>query len=186
LIAGIIDTSKDGFISFPEFVAFEGLLCVADALYFIAFRLFDTNGNGLISFDEFEKVIRHTTLYKKIPFNMDGKFVRMYFGRKKNRVVTYAEFSQFLHVIVQSLILILYEIKVEDLLNENLCLLISIVLLQDFQDEYAREAFKKFNRKRSSSGFITIEDFITIMTNIRSHLLTSAVSTKLEEVLKLN
>jgi solute carrier family 25 aspartate/glutamate transporter 12/13 len=114
LIAGIIDTSKDGFISFPEFVAFEGLLCVADALYFIAFRLFDTNGNGLISFDEFEKVIRHTTLYKKIPFNMDGKFVRMYFGRKKNRVVTYAEFSQFLHVIVQSLILILYEIKFED------------------------------------------------------------------------
>lgn len=57
LLAGIIDTSKDGYISFPEFVKFEGLLTVPDALYVIAFRLFDTNGNGKVSFDEFERVI---------------------------------------------------------------------------------------------------------------------------------
>lgn len=50
LIAGIVDMDKDGFISFSEFQAFEGLLCVPDALYKTAFQLFDTNGNGLVAF----------------------------------------------------------------------------------------------------------------------------------------
>jgi len=50
LVAGIVDTSKDGLISLPEFQAFEGLLCVPDALYKIAFQLFDINGNGAVSF----------------------------------------------------------------------------------------------------------------------------------------
>lgn len=50
LLAGIVDTSKDGLISFAEFQAFEGLLCVPDALYKTAFQLFDTNGNGWVTF----------------------------------------------------------------------------------------------------------------------------------------
>lgn len=33
ILVGIIDTSKDGLISFKEFQAFEALLCVPDALY---------------------------------------------------------------------------------------------------------------------------------------------------------
>ncbi|KAF7263579.1 hypothetical protein GWI33_001825 [Rhynchophorus ferrugineus] len=50
LLASIVDTSKDGLISYPEFQAFEGLLCFPDALYKTAFQLFDTNGNGMVSF----------------------------------------------------------------------------------------------------------------------------------------
>ena len=50
LLAGIVDTSKDGFISFPEFQAFEGLLCTPDALYKTAFQLFDTKGNGTVTY----------------------------------------------------------------------------------------------------------------------------------------
>lgn len=53
LIAGIVDMDKNGLISFPEFQAFEGLLCVPDALYKTAFQLFDTNGNGLVAFGEY-------------------------------------------------------------------------------------------------------------------------------------
>ncbi|ODM96828.1 Calcium-binding mitochondrial carrier protein Aralar1, partial [Orchesella cincta] len=97
LLAGIIDTSKDGLISFPEFQAFEGLLCVPDALYYTAFQLFDTNGNGIVSYDEFKEIILQTTLQQKIPFDLDGDFAGLYFGEKKNRVVTYSEFCQFLH-----------------------------------------------------------------------------------------
>nr|XP_032513154.1 calcium-binding mitochondrial carrier protein Aralar1-like isoform X4 [Danaus plexippus plexippus] len=88
---------KDGFISFEEFQAFEGLLCVPDALYKTAFQLFDTNGNGLVAFDEFAEVMRKTALHKKLPFNMESTFVRLYFGKDKKRLVTYPEFSQFLH-----------------------------------------------------------------------------------------
>jgi len=97
LMAGIIDTSKDGYISFPEFQAFEGLLCSPDALYQIAFQLFDTKGTGVVSFDEFVEVIKETTLHQKIPFDLNGGFVKLYFGAKKERKISYAEFAQFLH-----------------------------------------------------------------------------------------
>ncbi|XP_077290947.1 calcium-binding mitochondrial carrier protein aralar1 isoform X2 [Arctopsyche grandis] len=97
LIASIVDMDKDGHISFEEFRAFEGLLCVPDALYKTAFQLFDTNGNGMVTFDEFADVMKKTVLHKKLPFNMDGTFVKLYFGKEKQRVISYSEFSQFLH-----------------------------------------------------------------------------------------
>lgn len=53
LLAGIVNSSKDGLISYTEFQAFEGLLCFPDALYKTAFQLFDTNGNGVVSFGNF-------------------------------------------------------------------------------------------------------------------------------------
>jgi len=97
LLGGIIDTSKDGFISFPEFQAFEGLLCLPDALYITAFQLFDVNGSGLVSFENFASVMKQTTLNQRTPFDLDGEFVRLYFGKEKQRHVPYSEFSQFLH-----------------------------------------------------------------------------------------
>ncbi|XP_022193293.2 LOW QUALITY PROTEIN: calcium-binding mitochondrial carrier protein Aralar1 [Nilaparvata lugens] len=97
LLAGIVDTSKDGLISFAEFQAFEGLLCVPDALYKTAFQLFDLNGNGMIGHKEFVEVISKTELYQRMPFNMDSPFMELYFGKEKKRVINYAEFSQFLH-----------------------------------------------------------------------------------------
>lgn len=54
--------------------------------------------------DEFCEVIKHTVLHKKVPFNFNSDFVKMYFGKDKKRSVTYHEFSQFLHVSRVSLI----------------------------------------------------------------------------------
>ena len=53
LLAAIVDTNKDNLISYAEFQAFEGLLCLPDALYKTAFQLFDINGNGVISFSKY-------------------------------------------------------------------------------------------------------------------------------------
>lgn len=47
--------------------------------------------------DEFAEVMRKTALHQKLPFNMESTFVRLYFGKDKKRLVTYPEFSQFLH-----------------------------------------------------------------------------------------
>ncbi|XP_068985225.1 calcium-binding mitochondrial carrier protein Aralar1 isoform X1 [Bombus flavifrons] len=140
LLAGIVDTSKDGLISFAEFQAFEGLLCVPDALYKTAFQLFDTNGNGMVTFDEFAEVMKKTELHRRMPFNMDSSFIKLYFGKDKQRLISYAEFSQFLH---------------------------------DFHEEYAVEAFKKFDK--DGQGFISALDFQDIMLSIKSHLLTKDV-----------
>ncbi|CAL8113028.1 unnamed protein product [Orchesella dallaii] len=147
LLAGIVDTSKDGHISFPEFMALEGILTFPDALYFIAFRLFDVNGNRLVSFDEFAEIISFTTLQQQIPFDLESPFSQLYFGKDRSRVIKYSEFSQFLH---------------------------------DFHEEYAIEAFRKFDV--DGSGTISTDDFYTIMTTIRTHLLTEDVISNLKEV----
>ncbi|XP_013781722.1 calcium-binding mitochondrial carrier protein Aralar1-like [Limulus polyphemus] len=97
LLGNILDTSKDGLISFPEFHAFEGLLCQPDALYRAAFQLFDTNGSGFVTHDEFEEIVGYTTLHEKIPFDFKGEFMRLHFGDNRKRTVSYTEFSQVLH-----------------------------------------------------------------------------------------
>ncbi|XP_030370532.1 calcium-binding mitochondrial carrier protein Aralar1 isoform X2 [Scaptodrosophila lebanonensis] len=97
LLAGIADTSKDGLISFSEFQAFEGLLCTPDALYRTAFQLFDRQGNGMVSYADFADVVQKTELHSKIPFSLDGPFIKRYFGGKKQRLINYAEFTQLLH-----------------------------------------------------------------------------------------
>ena len=85
-------------ISFNEFQAFEGRLTIPDALYRTAFQLFDTNGNGSVSYDEFKEIISKTTLHQQIPFPLDASdFVKLYFGKERERSVSYVEFSQFLH-----------------------------------------------------------------------------------------
>lgn len=46
---------------------------------------------------EFLEVISKTELHKRIPFNMESPFVQLYFGKNKKRLISYLEFSQFLH-----------------------------------------------------------------------------------------
>lgn len=73
LLAAIVDTSKDGLISYPEFQAFEGLLCFPDALYKIAFQLFDTNGNGMVSFGKTQYCSKCYYLYVRC-FNLGALY----------------------------------------------------------------------------------------------------------------
>jgi len=112
LLCGILDTSKDKFISFQEFQAFEGRLCMPDALYRTAFQLFDTNGSGTVSYDEFCEIIKETSLHQKIPFPLEtSDFAKLYFGRDGKRSITYAEFSQFLHDFHDEYALVAFKAK---------------------------------------------------------------------------
>jgi solute carrier family 25 aspartate/glutamate transporter 12/13 len=47
--------------------------------------------------DEFSSIIKETSLHNSFPFPFDSDFVKLYFGKKRDRAVTYSEFSQFLH-----------------------------------------------------------------------------------------
>ncbi|KAK7092756.1 electrogenic aspartate/glutamate antiporter SLC25A13, mitochondrial-like [Littorina saxatilis] len=97
LLASTVDTSRDGLISFTEFQAFEALLCLPDSMYTLAFQIFDRNGNGFITCDEFENIIKHTTLNSRMPFNFNSDFIQLHFGKDKSRKVNYTEFTQLLH-----------------------------------------------------------------------------------------
>ncbi|KAF3694869.1 Calcium-binding mitochondrial carrier protein Aralar1 [Channa argus] len=96
LIAGVADTTKDGLISFQEFLAFESVLCAPDALFVVAFQLFDKTGTGNISFENVRDIFSQTTVHHHIPFNWDCEFIRLHFGHERNKHLSYTEFTQFL------------------------------------------------------------------------------------------
>ncbi|CAL8389569.1 unnamed protein product [Gadus morhua 'NCC'] len=96
LLAGVADTTKDGLISFQEFQAFESVLCSPDALYLVAFQLFDKTGTGSISFENVRDIFSQTTVHHHIPFNWDCEFIRLHFGHERKRLLSYPEFTQFL------------------------------------------------------------------------------------------
>ncbi|KAI1899533.1 hypothetical protein AGOR_G00062770 [Albula goreensis] len=96
LLAGVADTTKDGLISFQEFQAFESVLCVPDALFIVAFQLFDQTGTGDISFENVRDIFSQTTVHHHIPFNWDCDFIKLHFGHDRKKHLSYLEFTQFL------------------------------------------------------------------------------------------
>ncbi|XP_005152663.1 electrogenic aspartate/glutamate antiporter SLC25A12, mitochondrial [Melopsittacus undulatus] len=96
LLAGVADQTKDGLISFQEFLAFESVLCTPDAIFIVAFQLFDKTGNGEITFANVKEIFEQTIIHLQIPFNWDCEFVRLHFGHNRKKHLNYAEFSQFL------------------------------------------------------------------------------------------
>nr|XP_020452192.1 calcium-binding mitochondrial carrier protein Aralar1-like isoform X2 [Monopterus albus] len=96
LIAGVADTTKDGLISIQEFLAFESVLCAPDALFIVAFQLFDKTGTGNISFENVRDIFSQTSVHHHIPFSWDCDFIRLHFGHERNKHLSYAEFTQFL------------------------------------------------------------------------------------------
>ncbi|XP_072297354.1 electrogenic aspartate/glutamate antiporter SLC25A12, mitochondrial-like isoform X1 [Eucyclogobius newberryi] len=96
LISAVADTTKDGLISFQEFLAFESALCAPDALFIVAFQLFDKNGTGNISFENVRDIFSQTTVHHHIPFNWECEFIRLHFGHDRKKCLNYLEFTQFL------------------------------------------------------------------------------------------
>jgi solute carrier family 25 aspartate/glutamate transporter 12/13 len=83
-------------ITITEFINFESLLLASDSLYRLAFQLFDRQGQSFITFDDFQYIISATKQFKEFPFNFDSDFVQMHFGVKRQRQITYKEFTQIL------------------------------------------------------------------------------------------
>ncbi|KAK3569299.1 hypothetical protein QTP86_026549, partial [Hemibagrus guttatus] len=96
LIAGVADTTKDGLISFQEFLAFESVLCVPDSLFLVAFQLFDKTGTGDVSFENVRDIFSQTTVHHHIPFKWDCEFIHLHFGQDLKKHLSYLEFTQFL------------------------------------------------------------------------------------------
>ncbi|XP_065526459.1 electrogenic aspartate/glutamate antiporter SLC25A12, mitochondrial isoform X2 [Lathamus discolor] len=83
-------------ISFQEFLAFESVLCTPDAVFIVAFQLFDKTGNGEITFANVKEIFEQTIIHLQIPFNWDCEFIRLHFGHNRKKHLNYSEFSQFL------------------------------------------------------------------------------------------
>ncbi|XP_023398617.1 electrogenic aspartate/glutamate antiporter SLC25A12, mitochondrial isoform X2 [Loxodonta africana] len=96
LLAGVADQTKDGLISYQEFLAFESVLCAPDSMFIVAFQLFDKSGNGEVTFENVKEIFGQTTIHHHIPFNWDCEFIRLHFGHNRKKHLNYTEFTQFL------------------------------------------------------------------------------------------
>ncbi|GAA5896891.1 citrin [Sporobolomyces salmoneus] len=93
----VADRRKVGKVSWEDYVAFQGLLKQPAAEFDIAFRYFDTDGNGEVSFDEFKKVLTSLHGPDSLPFNFDSPWVTLYLGKgKAGHILGFNEFTQLM------------------------------------------------------------------------------------------
>ncbi|XP_032045666.1 calcium-binding mitochondrial carrier protein Aralar1 isoform X2 [Aythya fuligula] len=90
------EVNKYGLISYQEFLAFESVLCTPDAIFIVAFQLFDKTGNGEVTFANVKEIFEQSTIHLQIPFNWDCEFIRLHFGHNRKKHLNYSEFTQFL------------------------------------------------------------------------------------------
>jgi len=95
--AAIVDTGHKGRITFSDFKAFEAILKQPDVLYRVAFRLFDSTQDGLISYGEVKSFLSETTKHKEHPFNWECELSTDTFGKDYQHKLDFSEFSLFLN-----------------------------------------------------------------------------------------
>ncbi|XP_073503050.1 electrogenic aspartate/glutamate antiporter SLC25A12, mitochondrial [Phyllobates terribilis] len=96
LLGGVADQTKDGLISFQEFLAFESVLCAPDAMFIVAYQLFDKSGTAEVTFENVKEIFGQTIIHHHIPFNWDCEFIRLHFGHNRKKHLSYLEFTEFL------------------------------------------------------------------------------------------
>ncbi|GAA5844177.1 hypothetical protein JCM5353_005892 [Sporobolomyces roseus] len=93
----VADRRKVGKVSWDDYIAFQGLLKQPAAEFDIAFRYFDTDGNGQVAFDEFKEVLTSLNGPDSLPFNFDSPWVTLYLGKgKAGHYLGFNEFTQLM------------------------------------------------------------------------------------------
>ncbi|KAG5994098.1 hypothetical protein E4U43_003320 [Claviceps pusilla] len=93
----VADNKGTGRLSLTDWGVFENLLLKPDAEYEIAFRLFDVDGTGHVTYDNFRRLYDLNKGPNHLPFDWDGEWAKLYLGsRRKRHNLTYTQFSQML------------------------------------------------------------------------------------------
>ncbi|KAK2721465.1 calcium-binding mitochondrial carrier protein Aralar1-like isoform X2 [Artemia franciscana] len=173
VIGSVADTSKDGLISFVEFQAFEGLLCAPDALYQTAFQLFDVDGSGCVTFENFAEVLKQTDIHQRIPFDLDNEFIKVYFGKDRKRKINYSEFSHFLHDFNQQYAIVAFKRydpegsgSISVLEFNDICLSIKNHLLTKAVQDNLVAAARKATDGGNKVSFPFFSAFLTLLENM--------------------
>lgn len=98
LLFRLADRGKKGVLSMDDFVIFGDLVAKPDAEFEIAFKLFDVNGTGKITFDQFKQILSSNLPPDAVPFNFDCEWLRLYTAGTVDghHELSYEEFSQLL------------------------------------------------------------------------------------------
>eukprot|EP01135_Chromosphaera_perkinsii_P004537 Nk52_evm7s288 gene=Nk52_evmTU7s288 len=176
---------KTGLISFSEYVFLLTVLATSPRRFEIAFKMFDLDGNGWVDIGEFQTVqgvIRTQTNSGKRarstvsePTNAIEKsaVLRVLFGKKGDRKLTYEEFSRFISEFQREILEQEYNRYVADEEGENQLscsgfanVLLSYGNLKDTKTFKTRAKRVKKNLKGKFIDFKSFLDFNEFLKNI--------------------
>ncbi|EON63295.1 hypothetical protein W97_02522 [Coniosporium apollinis CBS 100218] len=93
----VADRRRNGKVTMSDWATFTNLLEKPDAEYEMAFRLFDVEGTGQVSFEDFYRIYSQNKSEDSLPFDWESEWASLYLGGKKRRhSMTYPQFSQML------------------------------------------------------------------------------------------
>ncbi len=100
LMFDLADADSDGVISESEYYLFVTLLAGSREQLFAAFELFDSDGNGKVTFDEFKSIIQANKKDSNAKMDMESNgLVQYFFGKNKKKELSFEEFSTFLDTL---------------------------------------------------------------------------------------
>lgn len=96
ILFAVADRRKEGKLNFQDWAIFENLLSKPDAEYEIVFRLFDTQGTGLVRFEDFKK-LHDEQRANGLPFDWNSQWASLYLGADgKRHELNYPQFTQMI------------------------------------------------------------------------------------------
>ncbi|KAI8921960.1 mitochondrial carrier domain-containing protein [Powellomyces hirtus] len=91
----VADRKRLGRISEDDFVEFEEILRRPNAEFEVAFRYFDKNGDGRITFQQFKHILGSSTSSEAVPTDFHSDWFTLFVG-KSERDISFEEFAQLL------------------------------------------------------------------------------------------
>ncbi|KAF0852751.1 mitochondrial solute carrier family 25 (mitochondrial aspartate/glutamate transporter) member 12/13 [Andalucia godoyi] len=96
LLFNYASRDRTGLINFSEYVLLFKLLTTPESEFEIAFVLFDLDGKGTVTKDEFKRVISANKSGFLADFDFDCELMRRFFGSSGSGNLSFSQFSQFL------------------------------------------------------------------------------------------
>lgn len=88
------DENHDGYVSLSEFIFFNTLMSTPEAEFKAAFAMFDINGDGKVSEEEFKEIMN--IVHPELAFDKNSSFIASYFDAN-HKELDYSEFASLLN-----------------------------------------------------------------------------------------
>ncbi|KAJ3192480.1 hypothetical protein HK101_006513 [Irineochytrium annulatum] len=177
---GLADTDGDGLISFSEYLLFVTFLGTDTRSWRVSFKIFDDDGNGTITKEEFQKIMVHQFANVKVArmgsievkehLNIPASgLVRYLFGKKGQKVLTFDAFTEFMKKL--QLEVLKLEFHQFDVQNDSISLKdFGRALIEYGPQKYLVETLAKVDAYPDTAERVTFEQYQAFDDVARNHI----------------